>query len=49
MSRKEPVKYDGGSLMLWGYFASTGPGALVIKVSSIMNFTQYQDIFAKKT
>ena len=22
-------KYGGVSLMLWGYFASTGPGALV--------------------
>ena len=32
--------------MLWGYFASTGPGALV-QVNSIMNSTKYQDIFAK--
>jgi hypothetical protein len=46
MSRKEPiptVKYGGGSLMLWGYFASTSSGALV-KVNGIMHFTQYQDI-----
>ena len=40
------VKYGGGSLMLWGYFASTGPGALV-KVNGIVNFTKYQDIFAQ--
>ena len=40
------VKYGGGSLMLWGCFASTGPGALV-KVNGIMNSTQYQDILAK--
>ena len=32
--------------MLWGYFASTGPGALV-KVNGIMEFTQYHDILAK--
>jgi hypothetical protein len=32
--------------MLWSYFASTGPGALV-KVNGIMNFTHYQDILAK--
>ena len=32
--------------MLWGYFASTGPGALV-KVNDIMNFAKYQDILAK--
>ena len=43
-----PVKYGGGSLMLWGCFSSTGPGALV-KVNSIMNFTQYQYIFDKNT
>jgi hypothetical protein len=39
---------DGGeSLMLWGYFASTGPGALV-KVNGIMNFTSIR-IFEPKT
>ena len=32
--------------MLWGYFASTGSGALV-KVNGIINFTKYQDILAK--
>jgi hypothetical protein len=32
--------------MSWGYFASTDPGALV-KVNGIMNFTKYQNIFAK--
>jgi hypothetical protein len=32
--------------MLWGYFASTYPGALVT-VNGIMNFTQYQDILTK--
>lgn len=30
-------KYVGGSLMLWGYFASNVSGALV-KVNGIMNF-----------
>ena len=35
------VKYVGGSLMLWGYFASIGPGVLV-KFNGIMNFTKYQ-------
>ena len=49
MGRKDPiatVKYGGGSIMLWGYVDSTGPRALV-KVNSIMNFTQYQDILAQ--
>ena len=32
--------------MLWGYFASTGPGALV-KGNGIMNLTQYLDILAQ--
>ena len=40
------VKYGGGSLMLWGCFAASGPGALV-KINGIMNSTKYQDIFAK--
>jgi hypothetical protein len=40
------LKYGGASLMLWGYFASTGPGAPV-KVNGIMNFTKYQDILAQ--
>ena len=39
------VNYGGGYLMFWGYFASTGPGA-VVKVNGIMNFTQYQGILA---
>jgi hypothetical protein len=48
-AKKNPiptVKHGGGSLMLWGHFSSTGPGALV-RVNGIRNFTQYQDIFAK--
>ena len=32
--------------MLWGYFASTGPGVRV-KVNGIMNFAKYQDMLAK--
>jgi hypothetical protein len=43
-----PVKYGGGSLMLWGYFTSTGLGALA-KFNSIMNFDKYQDILAHHT
>jgi hypothetical protein len=39
-----PKVNGGGSLMLWSYFASTGPEALV-KVNGIMN--KYQDILAK--
>ena len=31
--------------MLWGYFASNGPGALD-KVNGILNFTQNKDILA---
>ena len=30
------IKYGGGSLMLWGCFAASGPGALV-KINGIMN------------
>ena len=40
------VKYGGGSVMLWGRFAASGPGALV-KINGIMNSTKYQDILAK--
>jgi hypothetical protein len=40
------VKYGDGSLMLWGYFASTGPGALDM-FNGIMNLTKQQDILAK--
>ena len=40
------VKYGGGSLMLWGCFAASGPRALV-KINGIMNSTKYQDILAK--
>jgi hypothetical protein len=42
------VKYGGASLMLLGYFPSTGPVVLV-KVNGIVNFTKYQNILAKKT
>ena len=42
---KHLMKYGGGSLMLWGRFAASGPGAL--KINEIMNFTKYQDISAK--
>ena len=41
------VKYVGGSLTLWGYFASTGPGALV-KIKCIMNFTPEPGHFSQK-
>jgi hypothetical protein len=41
------VKYGGAFFMLWGYFASMGPGAF--KVNGIMNFTKYQDVLAKNT
>jgi hypothetical protein len=34
-------------MMLWGYFVSTGPGALV-KVNGIMNLTHYLDILVQK-
>ena len=37
------VKYGGGSVMLWGCFASKGPGNLV-RVHGIMNALKYQDI-----
>jgi hypothetical protein len=46
MPKTPTVKYVGGSLMLWGCFASTGAGALVIKVNGIMNSSMYQDILA---
>lgn len=32
--------------MIWGYFASTGPGALV-KIEGTMNSNTYQDILTK--
>ena len=40
------ITYGDESLMLWGFFACIGPGALV-KVNGIMNFTHYQDISAE--
>ena len=40
------VKFGGGSLMLWGCFAASGPEALV-KINGIMNSTKYQDILAQ--
>ena len=40
------VKYGGGSLMLWGCFAVSGPEALV-KINGIMNSSKWQDILAK--
>lgn len=40
------IELFGWSLMLWGYFAYTGPGALV-KDNGIMNFTLYWAILAK--
>ena len=40
------IKYGGGFLILWGYFASTGPG-VIVKVNDIMNFTQYHNILVK--
>jgi hypothetical protein len=43
------VKYGGGSLMLWSYFAGTGA---LVKVNSIINFlflpsSKYQDILTQ--
>ena len=40
------IKHGGGSLMLWGCFAASSPGALV-KINGIMNSTRHQDILAK--
>lgn len=37
------VKYGGGSVMLWVFFSSKGPGNLV-RVHGIMNALKYQDI-----
>ena len=37
------VKHGGGSIMLWGYFAASGPGKLVV-VPGIMNSLVYQYI-----
>ena len=41
-----PVKYGGGSLMLWGCFAASGPGSLV-KTNGKMNSTKNQSILTK--
>ena len=40
------IKYGGGSLILWGCFAASGPGALVM-INGIMNSTKYQVILTK--
>nr|ACM08864.1 Transposable element Tcb1 transposase [Salmo salar] len=37
------VKYGGGSIMVWGCFAASGPGQLAI-IDGKMNFQVYQDI-----
>ena len=37
------VKHGGGSLMFWGYFASSGTGNLQ-RVDGIMNSIKYQDV-----
>ena len=36
------VKYGGGSLVFWRYFAASDPGAL-FKINGIMNSTKYQE------
>ena len=38
------VKYGGGSLMLWGCFSASGPGALV-KINGIMNTSSTRALF----
>ena len=40
-----PTFKYGGSLIIWGCFAASGPGAL--KINGIMNSTKYQDILAR--
>ena len=37
------VKYGGGSIMVWGYFAASGPGQLAI-IDGKMYSQFYQDI-----
>jgi hypothetical protein len=37
------VKYGGGSIMVWGCFAASGPGLLAI-IDRKMNSQVYQDI-----
>lgn len=40
------VRYDGGSIILWGYSASAGTGAFV-KVEGIMKSSKYQSELAQ--
>uniref|UniRef100_A0A8C5WC64 Uncharacterized protein n=1 Tax=Leptobrachium leishanense TaxID=445787 RepID=A0A8C5WC64_9ANUR len=37
------VKHGGGSIMVWGCFAASGPGQIVV-IDGKMNFRVYQDI-----
>uniref|UniRef100_A0A8C4SE42 Uncharacterized protein n=1 Tax=Erpetoichthys calabaricus TaxID=27687 RepID=A0A8C4SE42_ERPCA len=37
------VKYGGGSVMVWGCFAASGPGRLAV-IDGTMNSTVYQKI-----
>uniref|UniRef100_A0A8C5WBS8 Tc1-like transposase DDE domain-containing protein n=1 Tax=Leptobrachium leishanense TaxID=445787 RepID=A0A8C5WBS8_9ANUR len=40
------VKHGGGSIMVWGCFAASGPGRIVV-IDGKMNSRVYQDILQK--
>uniref|UniRef100_A0A8C5LS31 Uncharacterized protein n=1 Tax=Leptobrachium leishanense TaxID=445787 RepID=A0A8C5LS31_9ANUR len=41
------VKHGGGSIMVWGCFAASGPGRIVV-IDGKINSRVYQDFFAGK-